>query len=187
MLDNLFGSRTRVKLLKLFLTSNDKRFYVREITRLINERLNSVRRELLNLQKLGLIKMAATSQKKYYFLDDNFLLVNELKALFVKSLMLLERNLINKIKSLKGLRYLALMGFFVKDEQQDIDLLIIGNLSRKRLSKVIKSLEVNFDQEFRYTYFTSEEFKYRQAVSDKFLLNVLNVKKIVVIDKLKYV
>lgn len=185
MLEQLFGSRTRIKLLKLFLNSGDGRYYVRELTRIINERLNSVRRELFNLEKFGLIKTTSTSQKKYYFLDNDFVLLNELKALFVKSRMLLEKNLINQLKNLKGLRYLALTGFFIQDDQQKTDLLIVGTISRIKLEKILKNLERSFDQEFRFTYFTTDEFNYRKEITDKFLYNILNSKKIVVIDKMK--
>lgn len=187
MLDNIFGSRTRVKLLKLFLSSQDKKFYVRQLTRIINERLNSVRRELLNLEKIGLIKSVSSGQKKFYFLDNNFLLLNELKILFIKSRMLLEKSLVNKIKTLKGLKYLALTGFFIKEDEQPIDLLIVGNISHRRLDKIINSIERNFDQQFRYTHLTTNEFNYRKEINDKFLYNILNGKKMVIIDKLKNV
>lgn len=44
MIDALFGSKTRVKLLHLFLNNPGQPFYVREITRKIDEQINSVRR-----------------------------------------------------------------------------------------------------------------------------------------------
>ena len=56
MLENLFGSRARTNLLKLFLL-NQQEFFVREIARKTGEKLNSVRRELENLEKLGLIQV----------------------------------------------------------------------------------------------------------------------------------
>ena len=46
MYDQLFGSKTRVKLLALFLTHPNESFYVREITRRLGEQINSIRREL---------------------------------------------------------------------------------------------------------------------------------------------
>ena len=55
MIDSLFGSKTRVKLLHLFLNSPGSSFYVREITRLIDEQINSVRRELANMMSVGII------------------------------------------------------------------------------------------------------------------------------------
>ena len=55
MIDALFGSKTRVKLLHLFLNNPGKSFYVREITRIIDEQINSVRRELSNMLEIGII------------------------------------------------------------------------------------------------------------------------------------
>ena len=53
-LEKLFGSKTRAKLLALFFENTEKSYYVREITRVIEEQINSVRRELTNLSALGL-------------------------------------------------------------------------------------------------------------------------------------
>ena len=83
MLEQLFGSRTRTKLLYLFLENPEDPFFVREITREIKERINSVRRELDNLEKFGLITSKTENQKKYYSLDKNFVLYNELKSLLM--------------------------------------------------------------------------------------------------------
>ena len=63
MIDALFGSKTRVKLLHLFLNNPGKAFYVREITRLINEQINSVRRELLNMLEVGIITSDSVDNK----------------------------------------------------------------------------------------------------------------------------
>src|SRR3990167_11160821 len=55
MLEQLFGSRTRIKLLKIFLAQPTQLFFVRELTRAIGERINSVRREIANLIRLGVV------------------------------------------------------------------------------------------------------------------------------------
>ena len=65
-LEKLFGSKTRAKLLKLFFENADKSFYVREITRVIEEQINSVRRELLNLESIGVVKNETYDNKVYY-------------------------------------------------------------------------------------------------------------------------
>ena len=58
-IEKLFGSKTRAKLLQLFYENPEKSFYVREMTRVIDEQINSVRRELLNLESIGIIKTEA--------------------------------------------------------------------------------------------------------------------------------
>ena len=60
MIEQLFGSKTRVKLLQLFYSNPNRSFYVREITRKIDEQINSVRRELSNLLNIGIITSETT-------------------------------------------------------------------------------------------------------------------------------
>ena len=88
MLERLFGSRTRVKLLKLFLTNPSTAFFVREISRKVGEQLNSVRRELANLMTLGAVTTAEHDDKKFYQLNTKFVLADELKALLLTLLIL---------------------------------------------------------------------------------------------------
>ena len=64
--EKLFGSKTRAKLLRLFFENPEKSFYVREMTRVIGEQINSVRRELLNLESIGIIKNETFDNKVYY-------------------------------------------------------------------------------------------------------------------------
>ncbi|PIR13931.1 hypothetical protein COV49_00580 [Candidatus Falkowbacteria bacterium CG11_big_fil_rev_8_21_14_0_20_39_10] len=55
MLGKLFGSRARVKILKLFLLHPDKKYYIRQLARDLKLQVNSVRRELENLEEFGLL------------------------------------------------------------------------------------------------------------------------------------
>src|SRR3989338_6876526 len=98
MLEQLFGSKTRVKLLHVFFHSPERPFYVRELARLAESQLNAVRRELSNLEKVGLIMPVAidkvevpegvgTGRSKYYKLDQACLLYPEMKSLLFKAQM----------------------------------------------------------------------------------------------------
>ena len=71
-IESLFGSKTRVKLLSLFYNNPERPFYVREITRKINEQINSVRRELQNLLNIGIVKSVNQSNRLYYEIDPSF-------------------------------------------------------------------------------------------------------------------
>mgnify|MGYP000725308155 CR=1 FL=1 len=66
MLEHIFSSKTRVKLLNYFLRNPDQQYFVRELTRLTGEHINSIRRELGNLMAFGLISETKKDQKKYY-------------------------------------------------------------------------------------------------------------------------
>ena len=82
MIDQLFGSKTRVKLLYLFYGNPNRSFYVREITRKIDEQINSVRRELSNLLSIGIIKSDSNNNRLYYEVSQNHEFYKPLHEIF---------------------------------------------------------------------------------------------------------
>jgi hypothetical protein len=82
MIEQLFGSKTRVKLLYLFYGNPNRSFYVREITRKIDEQINSVRRELANLLTIGIITSDNTNNRLYYEVNQKFEHYDSLLAMF---------------------------------------------------------------------------------------------------------
>ena len=85
-LEKLFGSKTRAKLLALFFDNPDKNYYVREITRVIEEQINSVRRELNNLSKLGLVKTESYENKLYYSANMKHPFARPMTEMFSKNI-----------------------------------------------------------------------------------------------------
>ncbi|MBU4360252.1 hypothetical protein KKA66_00100 [Patescibacteria group bacterium] len=193
MLENIFGSRTRVKLLKIFLTHPGEYFFVRELARQTEERLNSIRRELDNLVNFGLIRVenkikmdmdsdGEKQNKKYYTVNVDFPLYSEMKNLVLKSKLLLEKSLAKEINALGKVSFLMLSGFFVDDQNAKTDMLIVGSFNKDKLDKLVRKIEKDFDQEIRYTAMEKKEFDYRNEITDKFLFDVLGGKKIIVVD-----
>src|SRR3954471_12600350 len=82
MIEQLFGSKTRVKLLQLFYSNPNRSFYVREITRKIDEQINSVRRELANLLSIGIIVSDTTNNRLYYEVNQKYEYYDPLLAIF---------------------------------------------------------------------------------------------------------
>ncbi|MBI4252791.1 hypothetical protein HY623_01250 [Candidatus Uhrbacteria bacterium] len=201
MLEQLFGSRTRTKLLRLFLMHSERSFFIRELTRLIDTQINSVRRELQNLLESGVIREAEgvapnadsdaarlkrvdKQPKKYFQADADFILYDELKALFSKSPRLLQNILEQELENLGTIDCAVLTGFFVDRDDTPIDLLIVGSVLRSRLAKLIHRFEKDIEREINYTTMTTEEFLYRKSIIDRFLFSILEGKKIVVVDRL---
>ncbi len=86
ILKSLFSSQTRVKLLSTFLLHPEDEFYIRELTRLLHEQINSIRRELENLRRIGLVKARHRNRKKYYRVDPEFPLFLEFRSIFAKEI-----------------------------------------------------------------------------------------------------
>jgi len=196
MLEQLFGSKTRAKLLRIFLNHPDKPYYVRELTRGLKAQINAIRRELENLESLGIIinkktkeikrkkKKDKQKQKKYFIVNQNFILYPELKALLLKAQLLVEEDLVKKIKELGKVYYLVLTGAFIGLKDATTDILIVGKIDKKRLKKLIKKFERELGREINYTVMGVREFEYRMDVTDKFLYSILENKKIVVINEM---
>ncbi len=85
MLEALFSSRVRVKLLELFLTSPTKRYHSRELARLTGEHQNAIWRELQRLEEVGLLRSEAKGNRKEYIISRQFPLYPELRRLILKA------------------------------------------------------------------------------------------------------
>lgn len=199
MVEQLFGSKTRVKLLQLFYSNPNRAFYVREITRKIDEQINSVRRELANLLSIGIIASDTTNNRLYYEVNQTYEFYEPLRTIFgqagepaaenVKAPKVVsaaasasnaERD---KIKALGNVEVALYTGQFTRDETSGIDALIVGDINQHALQKFMAELETQEGKEIRYTVMPSQEFNYRRQIKDRFITTVLGSKKQVLIDK----
>ena len=195
MLEQLFGSQTRIKLLQHFLSNPEDRYYVRELTRILDSQINAIRRELTNLEKMGIISIVIDSEdkgksktkRKFYQVNSKFILHPELKSIFEKAHFLLEKKFAQALQKIGKVHYLVLTGAFVGDKELPIDLMVVGKLSkanRKKFEKILKNFQKNMKREINYTLFSKDEFEYRRSVADRFLYAILDAEKIVLIDEI---
>lgn len=195
MIEDLFGSKTRVKLLKLFYANPNRSFYVREITRKINEQINSVRRELGNLLKIGIIISDTNNNKLYYEVNQKFEYFGPLATIFGKASSVgTDAKSASKtsepsdpdeaaILALGNVELAVFSGQFTRDESAGVDLLVVGNINQNKLDKLVNELEARESREIRYALLTPSDFEYRQQIKDRFLSNVLMARKQIIIDK----
>lgn len=219
MLSNLFGSKARVKILKIFLLNPEEKYYIRQLARALKLQVNSVRRELENLEKFGILisgavikrgegtqgsqtrdgklssskmtgrisvikKIQEKHEKKYYKANTNFILFKEIKSLIIKAQVLYGEDFFNKLKKAGNIKLLVLTGKFVDEPSSPVDLLIVGRANRTKLSRLIKELEKELGREVNFALMSSREFKYRRDITDVFLYNILEGKKIIAVDEI---
>jgi hypothetical protein len=188
MIDALFGSKTRVKLLHLFLNNPGKAFYVREITRLIDEQINSVRRELSNMLEVGIITSDTADNKLYYEINQRYEYYVPFRAIFADErieaapLKPLKSEWQGLIISLPGVRLAITAGVLVRGSASTIDLLVVGDIPAVKLKNVVKQIEKQEGRELNYSLLSYDEFYYRLSVRDKFITEILNGKHAVIID-----
>lgn len=183
--------------MRVFIDNPGKRFFVRELTRLTDSLINSVRRELDNLLDLKLVLaepvVPVTGEvkkglniKKYYYLNEKNLFLPDLINLFAKGKILLEKHLVEKIRKLGDVKYLAFGGSFVDDAQATTDVFVVGKLDLEKVKAGLKKFEEDAGRPIRYTILDENEYRLRRDISDKFLDDILsNPSNVVVVDKLE--
>lgn len=194
MIEQLFGSKTRVKLLQLFYSNPNRSFYVREITRKIDEQINSVRRELANLLNVGIIVSDNTNNRLYYEVNQEYEFYDPLKLIFgkeggagvttpktTKKAALTPEE--ERLKALGKVEIVVLTGQFTRDDASGIDMLVVGEVNQNAMQKFVAELETRESKEIRYTVMSTTEFNYRRQIKDRFITTVLDSKKQIVVDK----
>lgn len=201
MVEQLFGSKTRVKLLHLFYSNPNRSFYVREITRKIDEQINSVRRELANLLSIGIIVSDTNDNKLYYEVNQQYDYYEPLAAIFGgKGAKVVTKpkaavasgasptedkthSEADEIRSLGNVELAIYTGQFTRDENSGIDVLLVGDLNQAKVHNFITSLEARENKDIRYVLMSSKDFSYRSQINDRFIVTVLESKKQVLVDK----
>jgi hypothetical protein len=185
MIEQLFGSKTRVKLLQMFYGNPNRSFYVREITRKIDEQINSVRRELANLLSIGIITSENTNNKLYYEVNQSHKHYKALSSIFGETKIVATDETEDKdpLNVLGRVDLAIFTGQFTRDEKSGVDFLLVGDINQTQLGKYITELEKKEGKEIRYAVMTTQEFEYRRKLNDRFLTSVLESKKQILTDK----
>lgn len=184
-------------MLELFYSNPNRPFYVREITRKIDEQINSVRRELANLLNAGIIVSENTNNKLYYEVNQQYEFYSPLSEIFgkqgaasrPKKVQLSEEAAVvaniddDQLKALGNIELALYTGQFTRDDSSGVDLLLVGNVNENQVTKYVSQLEANEGKEIRYAILSPSDFQYRLKIKDKFVSTVLMSKVQVLIDK----
>ena len=189
MIDSLFGSKTRVKLLHLFLNNPEKSFYVREITRTIDEQINSVRRELANMVSVGIVQQDAIDNKLYYSVNEDYPYIKPLTAIFSDKNTEGGTGAASSVSwkdslgRMRGLRLAIISGKLVVGSSSAVDLLLVGDdMSAVTIKNLVKKIEKDRKIEINYAVISYDDFYYRMSVKDRFIMDIIRNKHFVLVD-----
>lgn len=167
----LFSSQTRVKLLSCFLLHPQEEYFIRQLTRLLSEQINSIRRELENLRRIGLVRARHKNRKKYYKADMDFLFFGELRAMFGKEVRGGESVTVTGLKNMPGLQFLELAGSFTGTHSK-VDLLVVGEVKKEMIEMLLAQDESM--RNVKYSLFSKADFLYRLSLRDRFILEIVD-------------
>lgn len=184
ILSKLFGSNCRAKILEKFfiehsVSGDTTGIFIRELCRDIDEQINSVRRELMNLEALGILKSREENKKKFYNINRNCPVYNELSEIFIKTY-----NPIDPLKAFfKGKRNLSLITIADSIKQLTsaksnniVDIFIIGELDKIEFNNFLE--KTFFRRKVKYAVMSEDDFVQRLEYDDKLVLSILSQKNI---------
>jgi len=197
ILEQLFESQPKVKLLKFFFRNSKDVFQPKQIFRRLRSNISILRRELNKLEDIGVIKQKKawlTFSKKrggvkkekrlVYYLNPGFDFVNELRNLILKSTVASKDDLVNSARKLGNIKLFLLAGVFTGDESSRADLLIVGDkINHRKLNNFLKDLEAEVGKELNCAVMTSKEFNYRYDMYDRFVRDLLTGKSEILINR----
>lgn len=183
MLAKLFGSEARVKVLSLFMLNVGSEYYLREIAQKTGLAVRSVQRAVGSLVEIQILQREERANSVYFHLNERNPILEDLKAIFLKTVGLgdLLRDVLSKQQNIE---VAFIYGSVAKGEEtaeSDIDLALIGSISPKNSSAVLRKLEGNVGREINATVFTSEEWGARLGSGDHFVTTLLRERKIMLI------
>lgn len=183
MLSDLITSKSRIKLLNVFLSNTSDMFHVRELVRRTGDEINAVRRELAHLEKNGILTREPRANRVYYYLSKNYEFYYDLLRIGSKTIGLGDGILKNKVK-LGRVKYAMFSGRFARrlpKGPEDVDLLVVGSIVLPELALLVREEEKRLDTEINYTVMTEEEFEFRKKKRDPFILAILYGSRVMLI------
>lgn len=184
MLDKLFGSRLRARVIGWLFTHPDERFFVRQLTKLLGEDSTNLSRELAKLEELGFLTCRLEGRQTYYQANAQSPLFEELKGLAVKTTGLAD-HLRKSLQSLKSQIHAAFIyGSFARGEAtatSDVDLVLLGSLSTREAAACLARTGVKLGREINYVVYDLKEFKKKAKAKHHFITKVLKAPKIFLI------
>ena len=175
VLERVFGSSAKVKIMRLFLFNTETPFTLEEIVRRTNVARNIAKKEVTNLQKIGLVRRRMVRKKPNWTLDPKFLYIKPLKEFLVEMGPLKHSDVVNRLKKTGKIKLIIVSGVFIHDNESRVDLLVVGDkLKKKSLEKTVRTMETEIGKELAYAVFDTQDFEYRLGMYDKLLRDILD-------------
>lgn len=185
ILEKIFGSSVRVKIIRLFLLNPETLFSLKEISRRAKVNLLSTRREILLLKGIDFIKQDKKKKIQGLKLNNFFPLLNPLKNLVLNTAPLNKEKLAKMLNLTGKMKLIVLAGIFIQSDDSKVDVLLVGDSIRKgSLERILRKIESEIGKELIYAVFETKDFLYRFGMYDRFIRDILDYPHEKLVNKL---
>jgi hypothetical protein len=185
ILESLFGSRERARLLRFFLQNPETLFDFGDIAKKNMLNPSKVKAELNSLMKIKFILLKKNKKKNFYQLNQAFNFYPELKNLIAKSNVYPQCKSLARVGKIGNIKLAVISGVFINYPKSKADMILVGDaVSKAKLNNLMNTLEAEIGKEINFVLMTMDEFKYRLNMLDKFVLEFLEGPHEEVINKI---
>ena len=196
ILEQLFDSPVKVKLLKLFLRNPSRFFSMSEVVKKTQSSREATKRQVRGLESVNFLKtkkVKKNSKKNiqggmYYGVNPKFDFYSELQSLILKSSPTSKDKILSKIMKLGRIRLALISGVFLNLEGSRIDLFLVGDdINERKLRKFLLETEAEVGKEIEYAAMETKDFDYRFHMFDRFVRDMIEKPHEKLINKIKYI
>jgi len=186
ILEKLFHSKAEVKILRLFLNNVDEEFLAGEVAKKSKTNIVSTRKEINNLAKIKFLLAKKKLKKTYYNANQNFIFYDELKKLIFKTSPTSSEKIKSQVMKLGQIRFVLISGILISSNKGRVDIMIVGeHIDGSKLKNFLSNIEAEVGKGINYVCMSTDEFRYRKGMFDKFIIDILEEPHKILVDKLK--
>ncbi|MDO9579486.1 MAG: nucleotidyltransferase domain-containing protein [Bacteroidales bacterium] len=168
-------SKTRKAILQLYFSHPEKKYYLRQLEKILHFPVQNIRRELINLEKNGMFKREKSGNQVYYFLNRESPVYSDIRNIVSKTIGI-ENQIKESLSGINDINKAFIFGSFAdgtQDSLSDIDILIVGDVNEDTLIEEIYRLENKFEREINYHIYGEKEFEERIKEKNSFISKIL--------------
>jgi len=200
ILDRLFGSGAKVKVMRMYLFNPSSAYDIESISTMIHLDASTVRREVNVLERIGFLKrrsymkelkrkrgkkvIVVKKRAQGWILDQKFPYIPLLNNFLINTNMIKHKDILRKLNGCGKIKLVIIAGVFIHDPDSRVDILIVGDgLKRKKIDAVISDIETELGKAIKYAAFETQDFTYRLSMRDMLVRDILDFSHETIIDK----
>lgn len=184
-IEDLFSDVNKLRVIKFFIRNSENFFEKTEIAKRLNVRRDIIEKQVKRLASDNFLKAKRSGKVAQYALNDKFYIYPEVKNLVNKAIPMDDDDLILKLQGIGKVQMALIAGVFINSEDSRADMVIVGKINPSKLEKFIRFVESQVCKELNFVVMTTEEFKYRHKMFDRFVHDMLEFPHKKLISKIK--
>jgi hypothetical protein len=185
ILENIFGSRSRLRLMRLFTLNQNQEYSISDLRDKMHIDGRTILSDIRMFLKVGFVKQTTRKREKFYSLDESFPYYTEFRNLFIKANTYPHCKELATLKKIGRVKLIVVGGIFINYKKARLDVLIVcDDMSRAKLRKSISMIEAEIGKEVRYMAIDSDEFNYRLDMMDRFIIELLSSPHDIIVNKI---